>query len=105
MYLIMGLVVLFPLSTDPLRKIPPSRLALWPLERRERWILRLASPWINPLTWGLAGLAIWGAGRAVSVGLWAAIAGTVRRCVSDFGHPSAQRQRACGGACRSFPGR
>ncbi len=74
-YLIMGLVVLFPLSTDPLRKIPPSRLALWPLERRERWILRLASPWINPLTWGLAGLAVWGAGRALTVGLWAAIAG------------------------------
>jgi hypothetical protein len=74
-YLVMGLVVLFPLSTDPLRKIPPSRLALWPLERRERWILRLASPWINPLTWGLAALAVWGAGRAMTVGLWAAIAG------------------------------
>src|ERR1019366_5302361 len=66
-YLIMGLVVLFPLSTDPLRKIPPSRLALWPLERRERWILRLASPWINPLTWGLAALAVWGAGRIVTI--------------------------------------
>jgi hypothetical protein len=73
-YLIMGLVVLFPLSTDPLRKVPPSRLALWPLDRRERWILRLASPWINPLTWGLAGLAVWGAGRALTVGLWVAIA-------------------------------
>jgi hypothetical protein len=67
--------VLFPLSTDPLRKIPPSRLALWPLDRRDRWILRLASPWINPLTWGLAALAVWGAGRTVSVGLWALIAG------------------------------
>jgi hypothetical protein len=74
-YLVMGLVVLFPLSTDPLRKIPPSRLALWPLSRRERWFLRLASPWINPLTWGLAALAAWGAGRALTVGLWAAIAG------------------------------
>ena len=74
-YLIMGLVVLFPLSTDPLRKIPPSRLALWPLDRRERWILRLASPWINPLTWGLAALAVWGAGRTLTLGLWAAIAG------------------------------
>ncbi len=74
-YLIMGLVLLFPLSTDPLRKIPPSRLALWPLNRRERWVLRLASPWINPLTWGLAGLAVWGAGRTLTVGLWAIIAG------------------------------
>src|SRR3954465_12545092 len=74
-YLIFGLVLLFPLSTDPLRKIPPSRLALWPLGRGEHWGLRLASPWINPLTWGIAALAIWGAGRAMSVGLWALIAG------------------------------
>jgi hypothetical protein len=40
LFLIMGLVILFPLSTDPLRKIPPSRLALWPLEKREMWLLR-----------------------------------------------------------------
>ncbi len=74
-YLIMGLVVLFPLSTDPLRKIPPSRLALWPLTRREQWILRLAAPWINPLTWILAAGAVWTAGRTVSVGVWALIGG------------------------------
>ncbi|MCU1232212.1 MAG: hypothetical protein JWP63_179 [Candidatus Solibacter sp.] len=74
-YLIFGLVLLFPLSTDPLRKIPASRLALWPLERREHWFLRLASPWINPLTWGIAVLAIWYAGRTVTVGLVAMIAG------------------------------
>ena len=73
-YLIFGLVLLFPLSTDPLRKIPPSRLALWPLGRREHWVLRLASPWINPLTWGIAALAIWGAGRAITVGLWVIVA-------------------------------
>jgi hypothetical protein len=76
-YLIMGLVMLFPLSTDPLRKIPPSRMALWPLERREWWVLRIASPWINPMTWGIAALAIWGADRAITVGLWALIAGLV----------------------------
>jgi hypothetical protein len=74
-YLIMGLVMLFPLSTDPLRKIPASRLALWPLARREWWVLRLASPWINPMTWAIVGLAAWGAGRTLSVGLWGLIAG------------------------------
>src|SRR3954470_2626765 len=73
-YLIMGLVLLFPLSTDPLRKIPPSRLALWPLTRRERWILRLVSPWINPLTWGLAAAGFGGGGRTISVGLLAMVA-------------------------------
>jgi len=74
-YLIMGLVMFFPLSTDPLRKIPPSRIALWPLARREWWLLRLASPWINPMTWGLVFLAAWGAGRAITVGLWTLAAG------------------------------
>ena len=76
-YLIMGLVVLFPLSTDPLRKIPPSRLALWPLDRRERWILRLASPWINPLTWGLAAVADLGRGTDYFRG---AVGGDRGRC-------------------------
>ena len=74
-YLIFGLVLLFPLSTDPLRKIPASRLALWPLTRRELWTVRLAAPWINPLTWILAAAAIWAAGRTISVGLWASLAG------------------------------
>jgi hypothetical protein len=74
-YLIIGLVLLFPLSTDPLRKIPASRLALWPLTRREMWLLRLAGPWINPLTWIIAASAIWSVGRTVTVGLWAFGAG------------------------------
>ena len=74
-YLIMGLVMLFPLSTDPLRKIPPSRLPVWPLARREWWLLRLASPWINPMTWGIVALAAWGAGRAITMSLWLLIAG------------------------------
>ena len=74
-YLILGLVLLFPLSTDPMRKIPPSRLVLWPLEPRERRLLRLVSPWVNPMTWIIAGLAIWTAGRTITVGLWGVTAG------------------------------
>jgi hypothetical protein len=74
-YLIIGLVLLFPLSTDPLRKIPASRLALWPIERRERWLLRIVSPWINPVSWAIAGLAIWAARGKVTFGLWGLVAG------------------------------
>lgn len=74
-YLIIGLVLLFPLSTDPLRKIPASRLALWPIEPRERWVLRLVSPWINPLSWVIAGLAVWAARGKVTAGLWGLAAG------------------------------
>jgi hypothetical protein len=75
LFLIMGLVILFPLSTDPLRKIPASRLALWPLERREYWVLRALSPWVNPMTWAIAALALWAARGTVTIGLWALAAG------------------------------
>src|SRR5579872_3332273 len=76
-YLIIGLVLLFPLSTDPLRKIPASRLALWPLETRERRLLRVVSPWVNPMTWIIAGLALWAGRGKITVGLWALAAGLV----------------------------
>jgi hypothetical protein len=76
-YLLIALVLLFPLSTDPLRKIPRSRMELWPLDARERRLLRLASPWLNPMTWVLAVLAIWAARGRVSIGLWALVAGIV----------------------------
>jgi len=77
LFLIMGLVILFPLSTDPLRKIPPSRLALWPLEKRERWLLRAVSPWVNPMTWAIAALALWALRGSVTLGLWGLAAGLV----------------------------
>ena len=76
-YLIIGLVLLFPLSTDPLRKIPASRLALWPLEPRERRLLRAVSPWVNPMTWIIAGLALWAARGRLTLGLWGLAAGLV----------------------------
>ncbi len=76
-YLLIGLIVLFPLSTDPLRKIPASRLGLWPLRARERMGLRIASPWINPMSWLLAAGAVFVARGAVSLGLWGALAGLI----------------------------
>ncbi len=69
LYLIGALVVLFPLSADPLRKIPPERLALWPLTARDRRVLRALSPWINPLTWLLALLAAWSVRHTESMGV------------------------------------
>src|ERR1035438_3403437 len=75
LFLSMGLAILVPLRTDPLRKIPASRLALWPLERREQWALRAMSPWVNPMTWVIAALALWAARGSVTVGLWGLAAG------------------------------
>jgi len=69
LYLIGGLVVLFPMSSDPLRKIPADRFPLWPLSKGQHWKLRLLSPWINPITWLLAGLAAWSLRHTESFGV------------------------------------
>jgi hypothetical protein len=61
-----ALVLFFPLSADPLRKIPPSRFLIWPLPAMERRVVRLLSPWLNPMTWAVAAFALW---RGVSLGL------------------------------------
>ena len=68
---IIGVVLFFPLSTDPLHKIPPARLAIWPLAIGERRFLRIVSPWLNPITWLLGILVLL---RSVSLGLWALMA-------------------------------
>ncbi|HEX4231943.1 MAG TPA: hypothetical protein VHZ07_24970 [Bryobacteraceae bacterium] len=49
--LLLGLLLLFPLSTDPLTKIPADRYALWPLTRWQRFALRLASILLSPIIW------------------------------------------------------
>jgi hypothetical protein len=72
LYLLGAVAVLFPLSADPLRMVPPERLALWPLDAKERRQLRFLSPWLNPVTWGLAALAAWGVKHTESLGLLAA---------------------------------
>jgi hypothetical protein len=77
LYLIIGLVMLFPLSTDPLRKIPASRLSLWPLSGRDHWVLRVVSPWVSPMTWAVAALAVWMVRGKVSPGLLGLAAGLV----------------------------
>jgi hypothetical protein len=67
-----GLVLFIPLSADPLRVLPPDRIAVWPLGTGERRWLRILSPWLNPVTWLVAALAVW---KHVSTGLWALAAG------------------------------
>jgi hypothetical protein len=49
--LLLGLLLLFPLSADPLGKIPADRYALWPLTRWQRLALRLASILLSPIVW------------------------------------------------------
>jgi hypothetical protein len=48
---LLTVLLLFPLSADPLDRIPRSRLALWPLGTRERALLRLAALALSPVLW------------------------------------------------------
>ena len=57
--LIMGVIVILPLSSDPLRAIPRVRMRIWPLEHSERSLLRIVSPFLNPMTWIVVALALW----------------------------------------------
>ncbi|HXE11649.1 MAG TPA: hypothetical protein VN633_05990 [Bryobacteraceae bacterium] len=49
--LLLGALVLFPISSDPLAKIPASRLQLWPLSTMQRFVLRIASIALSPIVW------------------------------------------------------
>lgn len=49
--LILSLLLLGPLSADPMRRIPPDRLAAWPLSLGQRLTLRLTTPALTPLVW------------------------------------------------------
>ncbi|HEX6545596.1 MAG TPA: hypothetical protein VF023_04765 [Bryobacteraceae bacterium] len=49
--ILLGVLVLFPISSDPLAKIPTSRLQLWPLSTNQRFALRLASLALSPVIW------------------------------------------------------
>lgn len=57
--LILGVLLLFPFSSDPLRQIPADRLQSWPLSRSQRIGLRIASVWFSPVSWIAAALLIW----------------------------------------------
>jgi hypothetical protein len=49
--LILGLLLLFPLSADPLAKVPPERLETWPIAPGGRVVLRLGAIALSPAAW------------------------------------------------------
>jgi hypothetical protein len=48
---LLALLLFFPLSSDPLAKIPSVRFALWPSPAKSQLILRLVSLALSPLVW------------------------------------------------------
>jgi hypothetical protein len=71
---LLALPTLFPISTDPLAKIPAVRLAIWPLNSRDRFRLRLASLALSPIVWLVVTLALFGK-LSVAVVILAAVVG------------------------------
>jgi hypothetical protein len=49
--IVLGALLLFPLSSDPLARIPASRLGLWPLKPSQRAALRATSLALSPIVW------------------------------------------------------
>ena len=90
-----GLALFIPLSADPLRVLPRDRVTVWPLSTGQRRMLRILSPWLSPVTWLIAALAVW---KHVSMGLWAVITGVF---VIGFVLPSLPPARK--GAWRRLP--
>lgn len=56
--LLLGLLLLFPLSSDPLSKIPLDRMKSWPLDWRQQFALRLASAALSPVLWLAVAVAL-----------------------------------------------
>jgi hypothetical protein len=56
--LLIGLLMLFPLSSDPLSRIPRSRLGLWPLDAGQRAALRIGSLALSPIFWAAAAILV-----------------------------------------------
>jgi hypothetical protein len=51
LWLLAGLLLLFPLSADPLSRAPSERVLQWPLSHRKRILLRLLSLALSPAAW------------------------------------------------------
>jgi hypothetical protein len=72
--LILGVVLLFPLSSDPMQKIPEDRRAMWPILGSEWIVIRLWSLALSPLIWVAIVLLVKAGWRASVLALGGGIA-------------------------------
>jgi hypothetical protein len=87
---VFGILLLVPLSGDPLRKIPVDRLTLWPLPKAERIALRLSSPALTPLVWIAIPFLFHAAGFPLALAL-IALALIVQMLLATWRHIMARR--------------
>lgn len=89
--MVAGLVLLFPVSADPLRRIPEERLLLLPLSPSDRIRIRILGFLLNPVVWVVLGVALWGGKQYVGVSLALLLLALVSNGISllwgrDIGH-------------------
>ena len=88
---LLTLLLLFPLSSDPLDRIPRSRFALWPLSAADRALLRVAALTLSPVLW-IASIALLVKTTRPALGLLflltAAVVTAIASLVRRFGSPS-----------------
>lgn len=58
-FLLVGVVALFPLAGDPFRKLPAERAASWPVSGREHRIIRIAAVFLSPAAWIAIAMIVW----------------------------------------------
>ncbi len=98
---ILALLLFFPISSDPLEKIPSVRLGLWPLTQWSRVALRLAALALSPLLWLVLAVAVLAReGRSVLLPAGAVLAAAAVRARV----PQSARRFAVGGAVPAMPG-
>lgn len=66
-FVLLGFILLFPLSTDPLSKMSASRLGSWPFDQTQKVLLRILSVIASPILWIAILLLIFKAGAASAV--------------------------------------
>jgi hypothetical protein len=63
--LVVGTLLFFPLSSDPLEKVPAERRRLWPLTQSDWVTIRVASLFLSPVVW-IAGYILLHNGRRLA---------------------------------------
>jgi len=81
---LLALLLFFPISSDPMEKIPRVRLGLWPLPPRSRLTLRLAALALSPVLWLVLGLLV-REGRSVLLPAGAVLAAAAVRARAPRG--------------------
>jgi hypothetical protein len=56
---LLAVLLFFPISSDPLERVPRVRMGLWPLTGRARVFLRVAAFALNPVLWATGALLAW----------------------------------------------